>query len=88
MITEYLKNLYKKIYIFHNLYLKNKVLIKKSFYSQNKEDIFVLNYFKKKNNGFYVDVGCHHPTRINNTYLLYKHGWRGVNIDMSKFRQD
>tara|TARA_B100000963_G_scaffold200386_1_gene174527 strand:+ start:1529 stop:2233 length:705 start_codon:yes stop_codon:yes gene_type:complete len=88
MITEYLKNLYKKVYIFHNLYIKNKVHIKKKFYSQNKEDVFVLNYFKKKNNGFYVDVGCHHPTRINNTYLLYRHGWRGVNIDMSKLSID
>ena len=52
MITEYLKNLYKKIYIFHNLYLKNKVHIKKNFYAQNKEDVFVLNYFKKKVKAF------------------------------------
>ena len=88
MILKFLKNIYKKIYIFHNLYIKNKVYLKKKFYSENKEDIFVLNYFKNKNNGFFVDVGCHHPTRINNTFLLYKCGWRGVNIDMSKLSID
>ena len=84
----YIKNLIRQIYIFHNLYIKNKVYIKKKFYSQNKEDIFALTFFKNKNSGFYVDVGCHHPTRINNTFLLYKHGWRGVNIDMSKLSID
>lgn len=87
-MINYIKNIIKQIYIFHNLYIQNKVYIKKKFYSQNKEDIFVLTNFKNKNNGFYVDVGCHHPTRINNTFLLYQHGWRGVNIDMSKLSID
>ena len=87
-MINYIKNIIKQIYIFHNLYIKNKVYIKKKFYSQNKEDIFVLAHFKNKNSGFYVDVGCHHPTRINNTFLLYEHGWRGVNIDMSKLSID
>ena len=31
--------------------------------------------------GFYVDVGAHHPRRYSNTYLFYKRGWRGINID-------
>src|SRR5690606_15965677 len=31
--------------------------------------------------GFYVDVGAHHPTHYSNTYLFYKRGWRGINID-------
>lgn len=79
-----LNSIYKKIYILHNLYIKNKIYLKRKYYSQYKEDIFALKYFKNKNSGFYVDVGCHHPTRINNTFLLYKRGWRGVNIDMSK----
>ena len=84
MILNFLKKIHKKIYIFHNLYIQNKIYLNKEFYSQSKEDIFVLKYFKNKKKGFYVDVGCHHPTRISNTFLLYKHGWRGVNIDMSK----
>ena len=88
MIFNYLKYIYKKIYILQNLYIQNKIHQKRKFYSQSKEDIFVLKYFKNKNRGFYVDVGCHHPSRINNTFLLYKHGWRGVNIDMSKLSID
>ena len=51
----------------------------------------VLNSVKKKildlfNNdyvGSYVDVGCFHPTRSNNTFKLYKKGWSGLNIDLN-----
>ena len=31
--------------------------------------------------GFFIDIGAHHPYRFSNTYLLYKHGWRGINIE-------
>lgn len=31
--------------------------------------------------GFYVDVGCNHPVRFNNTYRLYQAGWHGIAID-------
>ena len=31
----------------------------------------------------YVDIGCFHPIRQNNTYLMYKLGWRGINIDLN-----
>jgi FkbM family methyltransferase len=78
------KFLYLKFYIFFNLYIKNTIHINKSYYSEDKEDLIVLKKIKKKK-GFFVDVGCFHPTRINNTYLLYKLGWRGINIDMNDF---
>ena len=45
------------------------------------EDIFIVEYFKKKKNGFYIDVGCYHPIHRNNTYLLHKNGWSGIIID-------
>jgi FkbM family methyltransferase len=47
------------------------------------EDKFITNYFKKKTSGFYIDVGCYHPLDGNNTHLLYKKGWRGINIDIN-----
>lgn len=50
-------------------------------YSQEGEDIVLLRYFEQQQNGFYVDVGAHHPFRFSNTYLFYKKGWRGINID-------
>ena len=46
------------------------------------EDKFITNYFKKKTNGFYIDVGCYHPYNGNNTKLLYDRGWSGINIDL------
>jgi FkbM family methyltransferase len=54
----------------------------------DNEDIAVLNYFKNKRNGFYVDVGCYHPIHRNNTYLLHKKNWNGINIDTSEFSID
>lgn len=82
------KNFYEKIYIFWNLYIKYRIYFKKETYSAHKEDLIVKKFFKNKKNGFFVDVGCHHPSRINNTFLLYGLGWRGVNIDMNKLSID
>ena len=61
-------------------------------YSQEGEDLIVARLFDGKAEGFYVDVGAHHPIRHSNTYLLYRHGWRGINIDatpgsMAEFRR-
>ena len=61
-------------YLFHSYYLKS--------YSQEGEDIFLRKIFNKKK-GFYVDVGCYHPLDGSNTYLLYKKGWNGINLDIS-----
>lgn len=50
-------------------------------YAQFGEDAVLLELFKGVTHGRYVDVGAHHPYRYSNTYLLYKKGWHGVNID-------
>ena len=49
------------------------------------EDLFIQNYFKNKPKGFYVDVGCYHPLQGNNTHLLYKNGWSGINFDINHY---
>jgi hypothetical protein len=49
------------------------------------EDLFIQNYFKNKPKGFYVDVGCYHPLQGNNTHLLYKNGWAGINFDINHY---
>lgn len=61
-------------------------------YSQEGEDLVLRRFFEGQNQGFYVDVGAHHPYRFSNTYLFYKKGWRGINIDampssMRRFRK-
>ena len=50
-------------------------------YSQEGEDLILRRLFEHKADGFYVDVGAHHPMRFSNTYLLYRKGWHGINID-------
>ena len=72
-----IKNFFKKISI-----LKRKILYKKISYSYGGVDLLVDYIFKNKKKGLYVDVGAQHPVSNNNTYLLYKRGWRGINIDL------
>lgn len=50
-------------------------------WSQEAEDLVLDKYFKRRKNGFYVDVGAHHPDRFSNTRLFYLRGWCGINID-------
>ena len=49
------------------------------------EDLIIYEKLKDIDNGFYVDAGCYHPLHLNNTFLLYKKGWRGINIDLSDY---
>ena len=61
-------------------------------YSQEGEDLILKRIFEGQKTGLYVDVGAHHPKRFSNTYLFYKMGWRGINIDampgsMDKFEE-
>lgn len=50
-------------------------------YAQEGEDRMLMRYFGAKPDGFYVDVGAHHPFRFSNTQLFYEMGWRGINVD-------
>ena len=83
-----LKRLLRNLHILHSIYIKHKFFIKKKSYAMDGEDTEVINYFKNKTKGFYVDVGCYHPIHRNNTYLLYKKNWNGINIDTSQFSID
>ena len=83
-------------------YLLRKIYLTKYFrksYSQFGEDVALLSLLGKDKlrgykgflsgyQGFFVDVGCYHPIKHSNTYVLYKRGWRGVNIDIDKIKID
>jgi FkbM family methyltransferase len=32
-------------------------------------------------NGYYLDIGAHHPFNLSNTAYFYRKGWRGLNVD-------
>ena len=85
MIKEKLQRgtLIYKLYLYYQLFFRYKLFYKKKNYSQFNEDLFLINFFKDKKNGKFVDLGAFHPMRYNNTYLLYKKGWCGTNIDLN-----
>ncbi|TAJ77969.1 MAG: FkbM family methyltransferase [Gallionellaceae bacterium] len=67
------------------LFLLRKIFLSKTsmrHYSQYGEDDSTYVHLLPIKNGFFVDVGCYHPKKYNNTYRWYRKGWRGVNIDL------
>ena len=78
-----MKKIFLIIYYFFNIiFKKNKY--RKISYSYGSVDLLLEHIFKNQSHGFYIDVGCQHPVMNNNTYLLYKKGWNGINIDLDK----
>tara|TARA_B110000259_G_C14004497_1_gene397505 strand:+ start:242 stop:970 length:729 start_codon:yes stop_codon:yes gene_type:complete len=73
--------IFKKFYYFYNIYIRNYKFLNNG--SQFGEEKFVLGFFNKKYKGKFVDIGCFHPTRHNNTFEMYKLGWKGINIDLN-----
>jgi hypothetical protein len=49
-------------------------------YSQTGEDLLIQEFLPEQK-GKYIDIGSGNPVIFSNTFLLYKHGWRGTLID-------
>ncbi len=64
--------------IFKKIYYKR---YSKISYSISNVDLVIDRIFSKTKRGIYIDIGCNHPIKHNNTYLLHKRGWLGMNID-------
>ena len=73
----------KYLKLIYYLFYRPKIFFPKKYYALFGEDKFINNYFKNKSKGFYIDVGCYHPLDGNNTHLLYKKGWSGINLDIN-----
>jgi FkbM family methyltransferase len=72
-----------KIYLnLQNFY--KKIILQDKYYSFSGVDIILKKIFYQQEKGFYIDVGCQNPIKNNNTYLLYKKGWEGINIDLDE----
>lgn len=77
--------------IFRKLFLLRKLYLTKTSFKHHShfaEDVSILRVFPSQKTGFFVDVGCYHPVKYNNTYPLYKRGWRGINIDIDEIKVD
>ena len=91
MIKEKLKRgtIFYKIYLYYNIFFRYLFFKrnKKSF-SQFGEDLFIAEFFANQKEGKYVDLGAFHPMRLSNTYLLFKKGWSGTNVDLNPITID
>jgi FkbM family methyltransferase len=45
------------------------------------QDELVWKFFGRKPEGFFVEVGANHPTEGSQTWLLERHGWRGILVE-------
>jgi FkbM family methyltransferase len=71
----------KKVFLYYNIYIRNfKFFFKNSQFGEDKK---IIKLFDKNKKGTYVDIGCFHPIRQNNTFLMFKRGWKGINIDLN-----
>ena len=74
-------NFLRKVYFFYNIYLRNFKYLRGQ--SQFNEDTYINSFFEKDYKGKFVDLGCFHPTRHNNTLQFYKKNWKGINVDLN-----
>src|SRR5258705_11160446 len=50
-------------------------------FAQNREDVIAWEYFDRKTDGFFVEVGANHPTELSQTWFLEQHGWKGILVE-------
>jgi FkbM family methyltransferase len=51
-------------------------------YSQRNQDTDIVDFYKGKLNGFFVDIGATNGIDISNTYLLEKeYNWKGICVE-------
>lgn len=71
----------KRVTNFYRKHNPFELLWSNTYYSQFGEDVFLKSLFFKQTTGYYIDIGAFHPISGSNTYMFYKMGWRGINIE-------
>lgn len=54
-------------------------------YAQNFEDVILWRALQHVDRGFYIDIGAQHPVVDSVSKAFYDRGWRGVNVEPTKF---
>ena len=53
-----------------------------TLYSQLGQDLAVIDFYKEKKDGFFVEIGAVDGIEISNTYLLEtKYNWKGICVE-------
>lgn len=58
---------------------------RQDFFAQHGEDAYISPLVPQF--GFYIDIGSGRPVSGNNTFFLYKRGWRGILVDPLKMNK-
>lgn len=77
--------LFRFFFLIRKIYLTRRRF---HHYGQFAEDLTIGRLFPEDYKGFFVDVGCFHPVKYNNTIALYRRGWRGINVDIDSIKID
>ncbi|GHV82968.1 hypothetical protein AGMMS50212_03080 [Spirochaetia bacterium] len=51
------------------------------FQGSRSQDMITYLYFKKKSEGFYIDIGANNGISLSNTYVFEKLGWDGICVE-------
>jgi hypothetical protein len=77
-------NTYRTAYSNQNMISAMKNVMIKHFpiCSQSYQDFFVLSMLKHKQNGYFIEIGAHHPSINNNSHILHKHyNYKGLMVE-------
>src|ERR1017187_5507645 len=62
-------------------FLHHGFAMEMSSYSQSGEDLLLWEYFGARTNGFFLEAGANHPTKLSQTWLFELHGWKGILVE-------
>ncbi len=57
-------------------------------YAQNFEDVLLWRALGHVENGFYIDIGAHHPVLDSVSKAFYEMGWRGIHVEPTRAYAD
>jgi hypothetical protein len=61
--------------------IKNEIPWSEFSTSQIFENFLVWDFFKRKNKGFFIEVGANYPFIRSQTWLLEHSGWQGILVE-------
>ena len=61
--------------------LRDSLRLRAAMPSQNGEDVLLYNFFDRKRQGFFVEIGAYDGIAFSNTYFFEALGWSGLLIE-------
>jgi FkbM family methyltransferase len=68
-------------FFLRNYFSYIKTFGKHTYTGEYSQDRIAYLYFKRKTDGFFIDIGAHDGISGNNTYIFEQIGWKGICIE-------